>query len=316
MTISKLLAGCLLLSSATLSAIPTMNTLDISGGYRQDDLKISNHYLLKSDHADITKMVTQAKHVNIWQIGVKGLLIIPEIDCLYEYRFLRNVYIKGYGYWGSDAGDTHFNDDFADIVQHIGFSCGSAKSYTTTDWQVGAGYLFDMSCWCGYGTDMDLSAGIVGGYSWSEQKACFKHNAINSGGSPNAIMPDHSYNGATQFNKWLGGWLGADIYCISSNMVLNLGYEYHWSAFFSEAARPAIKYWDRRHSNDAIGNVLFLDVSYTICHCWEIGAGLKWSRYTAKDNHIKTSLDKLYTYKNTQGRWQSWQLTANIGTNY
>ena len=316
MNISKLIAGCVLLSSASLSAVELTSSIDLSGGYRQDDFKTGYHYIPSSGD-DFINNVTQAQHVNIWQIGLKGLLVMPEIDCFCNYGFLRNFYVKGYGYWGSDAGHTHFDDDYSgrstDGSDLDAFACGRVKNYTTSDWQIGAGYLFDLGCWCGYGSDLDLSLGISGGYSWSKQKFSLRHNGVDGGYSGVAFIPDASYNGAKLFNKWQGGWLGTEIFYSTCSLLLNLGYEYHWSTWHSGTNYPAADFWDRRHSDNASGNVVYLDATYELCHCWEVGAGLKWSRYTADKGHTSASDDATYTYRDANGRWQSWQLVANVG---
>src|SRR5688572_28872831 len=120
MNVSKILMGCIVLSSANLSALCLTNNIELSGGYRQDDFKTGENYVGIVAPEDVVRINdTTAKHINVWQIGVKGRLVFPELDCCYnscgcgfDWGFLRNFYLKGHGYWGTDVGETRFKDSF------------------------------------------------------------------------------------------------------------------------------------------------------------------------------------------------------------
>jgi len=314
MSISRIIAGCLLSVGTSLSAVELMNDIDFSGGYRQDDFKTAYHYFLRDDARDVTNNITKAEHANIWQIGLKGRLVMPDLYCLQSFEFLRYFYLTGHAYWGRDAGHTHFEDNYESADN--GFGCGTIKDYHTTDWQIGLGYLFDIGCFFGCNSDLDLSLGVLGGYSWDQQKITLGKRSVDSGFNGIAYLPDTSYNSANLFNRWQGGWLGTEIYYSHCNLLLNLGYEYHWSTWDSGENFPKVNFWDRRHSDNASGNVVYLDATYNVCDSWEVGIGLKWSRYTACKGKTKASDSDLYGYSDANGRLQSWQLTANLGYNF
>lgn len=314
MKISRFIAGSLLTVGAPLSAVHLTNNIELSGGYRQDDFKTAYDYFLIDTPESVTYNSTQSRHANIWQLGLKGRLVMPELCCFQEYDFLRNFYVKGFAYWGSDVGKTHFSDLYFGYDE--GFACGILKTYHTVDWQIAGGYLFDLGCLCGYGSDLDLSLGLLGGYAWDKQKISIRNNHVGSYFDGEGYFPDEAYNHGKLFNKWQGGFIGTELYYSACDFLLNFGYEYHWATFNGGEDLPNWDFYDRRHSDNASGNVVYLDASYQVCDGWEVGAELKWERYSANHGKTRASDDDAYQYAHTNAQWQSWQLTANVGYNF
>lgn len=330
MNILKTFAGILLVSSSALSAIDLPNNIELSGAYRRDDFKSGENYFGSGDEGDpagLTKTDLYAEHINVSVLGARARLMMPQLDCLCNYGFLENLYLKGYGYWGEDEGDSYFKDQYINVPDdQVAPAYGKLSSYRTYDWQIGLGYLFDLgsccSSLCGC-SKLDLGLGIIGGYSWSKQKLRTKRGDSFQFDGLEAIIDDPIYRGLKWSSEWKGGWLGAELYyAYSCDVLFNLGYEYHWNEWLgtfspNQAALDVGGYTsERRKSTKSHANVVYFDATYTLCGNWEISAEYKYAYYKAKDGHVTEKEITGLNPRDARATLQTWQVLTNIGYNF
>ena len=276
-------AACLItacITTGALQAEPFGIEVDLTNGYRQDKLAcLINTFdpagtFIGSDNLT-------AHNMSIYQLGLKaryeqcGILVRADGD---------------YG-WGNDG---HYHETFHDAVtQTITDTTAKLHHVNVQDGTVGAGYLFNLNdCGCGmYGINLDgVAIGPVAGWSYARQQFKLKNTFTNG-------VFDPVVNGVKYTERWQGPWLGVDATGAFCNYVLRTGYEYHWATWHATWTLPGPDtigaFSDRRHANDAWGQVAYLDGRWYFCSGWNVGFGAKfqfWKARTAMKDQLLAAL--------------------------
>lgn len=237
-------------------------SIDFIGGYRYDKLKTSVNVYDPPENLILTDNL-KINDINIYEVGVGGRILV-----------CREWLVRLYGTFGQVQ-----NGQYTEVVSVPGAQ-SNTKSHVrkgnTNDFSVGGGYLFP--CGCGFGV------GPVAGWSYDYERV--KMGRAKTDGLPEPVLDDLTYK-----MRWQGPWLGVEGQYNCYNARVSLGYEYHWSHWHASWTLhgpdvPGVAFSDRRKSNDAFGNVIFLDGAYGFCDSWEIGLGFKAQYWKANGGRV------------------------------
>lgn len=237
--------------------------LALTAGYRNDHITTKLH-AYDPPGTLIAQDRLKATSIDVYEIGLKG-----------EITFCDDWFIKGFADFGwVDGGRYREDTAFPIIVSQT--STAHVNNGNTRDYSIGLGYLF--SC------NDCIKIGPVAGYSYDYQK--IKLSTVDTNGVADPTLSHLSYN-----MRWQGPWLGFETeYCLC-DILLNLGYEYHWSDWRANWTLdgpdvPGVAFSDKRKASRANGNVVYLDGTYTFCDCWNLGLGLKYQYWEAWDGRL------------------------------
>lgn len=269
----------------------------ITGGYRNDKIT-TNVDISDLDNNLIFEDNIEGNSIDIYLIGLKGHLLLCD-------KWL----IKGFANTGEVYGGKY--TEFTGLTDEDSVtSTGKISKGHTYDTSVGLGYLF--SC-----RDC-FQIGPIAGYAYSYET--IKMPKIKTDG-----IADSTLSGLHYDMRWQGPWLGFDAIYSFRCFNIDIGYEYHWSHWNAEWTLKGAKvqedaFSDRRKSDNAHGNVVFIDGTYNYCKCWTVGLGFKYLNYSASDGSLVpqsknlVSLDEIDTVP--KATWRSYQVQASIGYNF
>lgn len=295
----KIFASLLALSTHVF-AVNVNHSLDIRTGYRNDKITTSivafdppGTFILADD--------LNASHINVFEIGASGRLKVGS-----------NWLLRGYAYYGMVC-----NGSYSEITHtpNNSSSITTADIYQgdTNDYSAGIGYLFNC---------FGLSLGPIAGWSFDSQRIKMQHAVSN--GLSNPILNNLVYK--TRFE---GPWLGVETQFSICKIKIAAGYEYHWSDWRGnwQLAGPDIfggSFSDIRKSNDAIGNLIFIDGSYIFCNGFSAGLSIKYQEWKVKNgNEVPTagSFPAVGLGANEvdvipDASWKSYSLLASLGYHF
>ena len=167
----------------------SLSDLNISSGYRNDTYKTVNTTKAVPDTTTQVDTIN-IKNINVWQVGVNGRLIMPDL----ENCFLNNFFLSGFAYWGWNGSGGRLNEHVVSFTG-AGELRGKAKlkKAETSDFQLGLGYLFYWREW---------NFGLSAGYAYDKQKIETKSGQISfPAGAPFVDAPLYG-NGYQTTTKW------------------------------------------------------------------------------------------------------------------
>jgi Protochlamydia outer membrane protein len=260
----QFLAVIALLCTSTFSfGVQWDGDLFITGGYRSDCLETSVKAFDLNDDFFI-KDAIKGKSIDVYQIGIKGKALICN---QFFFRGHANV---GRVYDGKYTDQESLKDGQGGELD--------AKIYKghTYDTSIGGGYLYPFSC-C-------FSIGPTAGYSYNDEKITMHK----------AVVDDESFpvfDGLVYKMSWQGPWLGIDSIFTMRCFDVHIGYEYHWCNWNAEwlldgPDSPESGFSDVRKSNDAYGNVFFIDFVYSFLQCWDVGLGFKYQNWNVDNGKL------------------------------
>lgn len=244
----------------TWNTDPWHGDINVSAGYRNDRIETTiKAFDPPGTLINVDKL--KGKDINIFEVGING-----------RVTYCDQAFIRGYANFGWVC-DGRYTETSGFPLIFSSVTKGKIHSGHTRDYSIGVGYLF--SCWnC-------FKIGPAVGYSYDFQKIKLGNN-VTTNGEPSPTLNHLSYD-----MKWQGPWLGAEAqFCVQCVQV-NVGYEYHWSDWRANwtLAGPDvidIAFSDKRRSNNAHGNVVFLEGNYVFCSCWTVGLGFKYQQWTVR----------------------------------
>lgn len=237
-------------------------SVDVTGGYRSDRITCLID-AFDPPGTFISSDDLKAKNLSVWEWGLKGRLQ------------LGNFYTKAWGTFGiipsgnyselgtgADGGTSHTKG----LIRH-----GKVE-----DASFGLGYLFNVCDW--------LCFAPIGGWAYDYQRVKVR-NAHTDG------VSDPIINGLSYTNRWQGPWVGFDSGMVVDCIAINVGYEYHWAhwhAVWKLSGDDVVggAFSDKRHSNNASGNVVYLNTFWNAWDDLEAGLLLKYQYWRAKNGQM------------------------------
>lgn len=281
-------------SVQVLTAAETFVHLDMTNGYRQD--RIST--LVEAFDPPGTQIASdslKATNLPFYQIGVDGKLSLCGL-------FIR---IDADWAWANHG-------DYKEVVSTPEGLSSTTKGHVhdakARDFGVGVGYLYPFN--------EDFSLGPVGGWQYHLQK--FKVRDPRTDGIPDPIL-----NGLKYTDCWHGPWLGFDLAYRFCKYSFHTGYEYDWAEWHATWRLkgpdvPGVAFSDHRKSNQAHGQVIYLDAKWHFYDCWSLGCGLKYQMWKATHGKVNplrdnapvssTEVDKV-----NRAKWTSFTATLDLG---
>lgn len=317
--IKKLIYVSLFQQAITLSASNVTTEFNFSNGYRNDTLKRTNSLQLEPP-ALSQKDYIKIDNINLWQVGLNTRLMLPPTirDC-HSCPWWLNFFVTGFAYWGIGGGGANLHEKISNLVAaQIGKA--KMKSVSTSDYQGGVGYLFEINSW-----DVTLSAG----YAYDRQKIRAKSGEIAFTPLSDFVDAPIYGDGYNTTTTWKGAWVGTEIfYTWSSEMSrlvrLSLGYEFHpvhytvhhtipVDALAAEAGMESVT-----KSSHAYGNVLWLNARHFFFKNWEWGATFTYRYWFAERGHLTSSYFARNGYPpsttvSATGKWISYAINFDIG---
>lgn len=279
--------------------------LSLSAGWRRDEIKGSTKH--ENNHSG--RQHFNAKDLNTWEIGVQLHAQMPEwCDCGCDGSnwWLRQFYVRGYAYrgWVTDGKfHTHANSDVSGISTDHAHA--KIRNGRTVDGTIGVGFLYPVCD--GFGI------GPVGGYAYDQihvkPKHRHHHDESNSSSSSDATIGSSGSSGSSENDSfrftqtWRGGWVGVDgvyYWCYCDNQFqFDFGYEYHWPQLRA-TVHGHQEGEHSNHSNDAWGQVFYIDGHYNVCDCWDIILGFDYKDFKTKKS------------KKHDNKWWSYGVTLDL----
>lgn len=272
---------------------------DVSAGYRYDKIStILDIYQPEDNFIFSDELI--AKKLKIYEIGFDATL-----------SFCQDWFIKGYYYAGKVYQGHYIERAENDFTE--GESTANIHGGNTRDGSIALGYLYPITC--------GFNLGPIGG--WSYHYLRIKVGEVETNDQPDPVLDNLSYS-----TRWQGPWLGIEgNYSPLCAVLLNFGYEYHWSRWHAKwlLDGPDIfqgSFSDKRHANQAHGQVGFINAFYA-WNCFDIGLGLKYQYWKASDGRevpLNGSFEEIgfpdEVDKVRHAAWQSLELTLKLGFNY
>lgn len=258
-------------------------TLDIGGGYRQDNLKWA--FPGFSPGVAIHK---KWKDINIGMIEANARLLACQ-SYLLKIDF-------DYGWFGdqkkNDVTIIDFNSD--EVAKHHFKARGSVY-----DISGGIGYQFNWCC------DTISFAPLVG---WS-----YYHQTIKS--PPFFAEHYHCYKTAHKKSTyyWNGPWVGFETaYRWDCDWLFYLSYEFH-GAYFHANMKDFFRHQAR--NKKALGNEVEVGAAYQFCDCWLLGLKFNYKGFWVnKTNSTSDEFDGESHSRRIE--WDSYFVTLDVGYSF
>lgn len=282
--------------------------LELTNGYRQDRLSTKVASYVLPSHIGITDRL-KIHDLSFYQLGLNGRFTLGDWIARLE----------GDIGWGG-GGKYH---------ETVSISRGGSihvRAHThdnrVRDLIIGGGYLMPLGCMCD--SLFGFKIGPLAGWSYDHQRIKLKHTKIE--GRPIALL-----NGVQYKNRWQGPWLGFEATYDLCAWEARLGYEYHWSHFHALWALDGsdgsgTNFSNRRKSDHAYGNVVYLDAHWNFCSIWNLGFGFKYQSYRANkgserpmhrlDDSSGSDTPFFSKDKLKHANWTSYAVTFDIGASF
>lgn len=272
-------------------------TIDATGGYRYDRLTC-NINAFDPPGTFISSDDLKATNLNVWEWGLRSRVR------------LGSIYAKAWGTFGF-IGDGDYREVGRGASGSSSTSKADAGQGSVEDASFGLGYLFEVTDW--------LCLAPVGGWSYNYQR--IKINNAETDGVDDPVIDGVSYK-----DRWQGPWVGFEAATNLWCFTLNLGYEYHWAHWhgtwkLNSSDVPGGAFSDRRKSNDASGNVVYLNTFWNAWDCLDAGVLLKYQYWQAKGGRL-TPLHGTFADlgfgadevdKISKATWQSFEIQLSLG---
>lgn len=279
----KLILSITFLSlAANLTALNLDSEFNLSGRYRRDEINRTQKVTVNTPGTITDKI--DANDLDTWQLGFDGRFIMPPLfcDC---FEFLNNFYVDGYAYWGYGGKNGKLTENSTTTPSEERFA-GRAKltDAQNSNFQVGLGYLFPWECW---------GLGLSAGYSYDKFAIKPKHGKSRTSPETSFATDPRYRKGYTTSHIWHGPWVGLEGYFEWCAWIFDVGYEAHFATFnliHSIADNPIAEREDlaiRGRSNNAFGNVAFLDAHYYVCDTLVVSAGFKYQHWNVDRIHTE-----------------------------
>jgi|GEM_PF-2494346 len=349
MKVSNILTGFLCLTSVSLTAFEHRDEISLIGGYQHGKFKettiakyptgglLAGEFPVPVGHENPDRVTAS---LNLGVLGFDGRLFVPNSICDCN-SFFSNFYLTGHAIWGWDDGnkfkETSTSIDpqgCADLTTPGGsFAArGKLKRARTYDYNIGLGYVFDLSCWdwtCGWD---GWALAVEGGYSFNKQSLRTKsaNSAQTSYTNPGlnfCALDDPAYVGAQFQNKWRSGFVGAKLFYETCDWDWTFGYQYHIASYRGEnitsseglllgALSAKLK------SNRANGNVWSVKGAYDVGCGWSIGALFNYEYWSARHGSFSISapaggnagnLGAAVVKTSVKSAWDAYTIAATVG---
>jgi hypothetical protein len=193
-------------------------------------------------------------------------------------------------------------------------SKGQLHKGRTKDFTVGGGYYLSF---CGL-----FDIGPAGGWSYQYQELTVRHARCQG-------SLDLSLDGLQFSNRWQGPWAGVDAKLHFCGFELRGGYEYHWAKwrghwFLKDPEICDVSFSESCESTHVNGQAVYLDAVWQLLPFVELGLGLKWQRYQAKNGKEKSksqSFEHAFTGwragdKVKHATWESYAISLLLGVSF
>lgn len=284
-----------------LYSLDIEGSLDLVGGYRTDQIST----MLKAYDSAGTFLLSdnlKARNITIGEIGAEGRLV----TC-------NGVLVRGFANYGW-VTDGSYTDVGIDAIGNS--STTKAKVYNghVTDYSIGLGYLFAFEHY--------YTIGPVIGWAYDSQEIKIRHAQTDR-------IHDLLLDGVAYKMRWQGPWIGFEGAFELGSIKLRTGYDFHfveWRADWLLDGPDVVggHYSDKRKSNQGYGNVAFFDGYYTFCEGWEIGLGVKYQYWLARDGRevprngdfASVGLEPDEKHKIPSVHWKSCELRLMLGYSF
>lgn len=252
----KKLIITLALFEGALCAQVLPNYLDLSFGYRLDNVSPNSITARTDEGVEVVSENITIHDLSVYQIGAKV-----------RYEPFCNLFGKGSCYVGFiGSGDYHEVNEVTGVLADIR---AEVPKGLTVDWDLAAGYQFSY-----FGT-----VGFAPIFGWSYNKQQVHFNQLKDFG---VIDPD--LNGLKYTTSWNGPFLGLDVFGKFFNFLVNVGYEYHWNHWkghylLEGQSVHGLSFTNTRRSHNGIGNVFYVDFMWNILCGWTLGACYKYQDF-------------------------------------
>lgn len=232
---------------------------DIYGGYRWDKITTDIH-AYSPPGVLVFKDLLSANDIRIWTVGIAGREV-----------FYHCAVVRGNAEWGRVVGGNY--KDIGIVPSGLSSTTtADIHSGNTQDFSLGGGLLLPVFC-------NEFTVGILGGWAYNSQRIKMR-NALTE------EVPAPILNGLTYKTSWQGPWVGVETSYRHCGYFFDLGYEYHfarWRANWQLNGPDIIggAYSDKRWANGNHGQVVFVNVSYPLFDCLDIGIGFKYQYWKA-----------------------------------
>lgn len=235
-----------------------------TAGFRSDEIKTNVDAfdppgtLLSTDNL-------KGKNLRVQLRGVKARL------------YVLDFFLKGFADFGTNNRGSY--TEITSRVHGATFtSKGKVRRGRTVDYSIGLGYLFP--CY-----DYFYFAPMFG--------VAYDYQNIEMGRITTNGVTDKTLSSLNYSMRWEGPWLGLEtqfeVYCF--NFIM--GYEFHrrsrwlahWNLDVPDVNRGAFS--DKRKSMHTFGNVFYLEGSYPVYGCWEMGLAFKYQYWHAKKGIVR-----------------------------
>ncbi len=294
------------------------NNLSLSLGWRRDDIKTSVDSEIPPA-APFFRDTLNAKRLDVWEVGGQLHLTIPHFDCCCcdDWWWLDRFYVRGSAYRGW-ISNGKYTESFTNLNRgRTTHETAKIHKGRTVDGTVGLGFLYPVC--------ENFAVGPVGGWSYDQVRFSLKDAKFRG-------IDDPVLDGLTYTSTWRGPWVGADLaynWCVCDcwNIRLEGGYEYHWANWRGTwklkgpDITPCIAFSDHRHSDDAWGQVGYINAWWNLCDCWDVGLGVKYQYWKSKRGGVHPDEGTFASQgcrRNQEARikdniWRSLGVTFDIG---
>jgi hypothetical protein len=290
--------------------------LDISGGYRLDEISSSVRFINK-DHLEIATYENKDRNLPIYEVGTKGWV---------SYC---NWYLRGSGYWGWGKHGNHREkkENILDVV--VARRKAEVEKIRTHNANLGIGYMFSSEMWdqwlagpwsyqydCMDFCDDHIWWGVGPAIGYSYDCIFVKSHHVKLNGRPDPILTSVSNQ-----SKWQGPWFGIDFALQYYQFDFTCGYEYHWGIwrgfFIGDLKDSSEQLISHRKSKHADGSILYFEGRWNICSTFNLGLGIKLQDWKASHGHVHNFFENTSHVttreKFKHARWYSAGITFDLG---
>jgi hypothetical protein len=292
----KKIVTTLLFLESCLVAQVVPNYLDLSLGYRNDQITNNRISAFDSTGALVLDENIDITQLNVYQIGAKV-----------RYEPFCNLFGRGSCWIGTvNGGDYKERDYITTTLSNIHAKINHGQ---TIDWDLEGGYQLDF-----------FGVGLAPIFGWSYNKQDIRFRNVTNNGPIDPYL-----NGLRYVTYWNGPFVAVDLFYEFCNILINGGYEYHWAHWKGRYMLPVpsdkgVVFSNTRRSHHAIGNVVYIDVLWNYFCDWAVGVSYKyqdyqtcrgdfspdWGTFTSQGfpQIVKTDVPK--------AEWQSHQVTLDL----
>lgn len=279
--------------------------LDLSGGYRLDDLDWNIAGNIGGTSPNILSELTW-RDLEIYQLKAGVRAVVHDVIVLRT----------SLGFGTIVDGDNQ-DSDFAGDNRTLEFSRSnnSGDAGDVLDWTVGLGYRFKLF-------SGRLRFVPLIGYSYSEQNLTMTDGfqTISTPGRTPSLGPFGNLH-STYETEWSGPWIGADLsYRVSDGLDLFLGIEYHRADYYAEANWNLRTDWAHpksfEHAADGTGFVFSAGGEYLLEGGWSLTLEFNYQDWSTDAGIDRTFFAGGFVFDTrlNEANWES--LAAMLGVTY